>query len=80
MTVKVAINGFGRMGRLALRAAWGFDPARAEALTAPGEAWGGWCAGHRAHQRAERQCRNVGAFTGLRQRARTLAGRRRSAG
>src|SRR3546814_16502961 len=26
MTVRVAINGFGRMGRLALRAAWGADP------------------------------------------------------
>mgnify|MGYP002700207804 CR=1 FL=1 len=25
MTVRVAINGFGRMGRLALRAAWGWD-------------------------------------------------------
>ncbi|MEZ5530204.1 MAG: glyceraldehyde 3-phosphate dehydrogenase NAD-binding domain-containing protein [Porticoccaceae bacterium] len=25
MTIKVGINGFGRMGRLALRAAWGWD-------------------------------------------------------
>tara|TARA_R110001592_G_scaffold230932_1_gene487952 strand:- start:1508 stop:2572 length:1065 start_codon:yes stop_codon:yes gene_type:complete len=40
MTVKVAINGFGRMGRLALRAAWGFNPARADALVAPDDAWG----------------------------------------
>ena len=40
MTVKVAINGFGRMGRLAIRAAWGFNPARADTLIAPGNAWG----------------------------------------
>jgi glyceraldehyde 3-phosphate dehydrogenase len=25
MTIRVGINGFGRMGRLALRAAWGCD-------------------------------------------------------
>lgn len=40
MTVRVAINGFGRMGRLALRAAWGFDPVRPETLQDPGGAWG----------------------------------------
>lgn len=40
MAIRVAINGFGRMGRLALRAAWGFDPARAETLHAPGGDWG----------------------------------------
>jgi glyceraldehyde 3-phosphate dehydrogenase len=40
MTIKVAINGFGRMGRLALRAAWGFDPTAPETLRAPGGAWG----------------------------------------
>lgn len=40
MTIRVAINGFGRMGRLALRAAWGFDPARPETLTQPNGDWG----------------------------------------
>ena len=40
MTVRVAINGFGRMGRLALRAAWGFDPAKPASLQSPGGAWG----------------------------------------
>lgn len=40
MTTKIAINGFGRMGRLALRAAWGFDPSKPETLSAPGGAWG----------------------------------------
>lgn len=40
MTTKVAINGFGRMGRLALRAAWGFDPAHPATLTMPSGAWG----------------------------------------
>ncbi|MGY8959528.1 MAG: ArsJ-associated glyceraldehyde-3-phosphate dehydrogenase [Alphaproteobacteria bacterium] len=40
MTIRVAINGFGRMGRLALRAAWGFDPAAPETLRAPGGDWG----------------------------------------
>ena len=34
MTIKVAINGFGRMGRLAMRAAWGAGG------TNPGGAWG----------------------------------------
>lgn len=40
MTVRIAINGFGRMGRLALRAAWGFDPANPASLQNPGGAWG----------------------------------------
>lgn len=40
MTVRVGINGFGRMGRLATRAAWGFDPARPESLRLPVGAWG----------------------------------------
>lgn len=40
MTVRVGINGFGRMGRLALRAAWGFDPAKPESLTRPSGLWG----------------------------------------
>lgn len=40
MTVRVGINGFGRMGRLALRAAWAFDPARPESLSQPGGVWG----------------------------------------
>ncbi len=40
MTVRVGINGFGRMGRLALRAAWGFDPAKPESLTRPSGVWG----------------------------------------
>lgn len=40
MTIKIAINGFGRMGRLALRAAWGFDPANPATLTEPSGAWG----------------------------------------
>lgn len=40
MTVRVGINGFGRMGRLALRAAWAFDPARPESLSRPGGVWG----------------------------------------
>ena len=35
MTMRVAINGFGRMGRLALRAAWGFAPDAPSSLTAP---------------------------------------------
>ena len=38
--LRVAINGFGRMGRLALRAAWGFDPANPSSLTTPSNAWG----------------------------------------
>ena len=41
MTIRVGINGFGRMGRLALRAAWGFDPAKPESLHRPSGAWGG---------------------------------------
>lgn len=40
MTIRVGINGFGRMGRLALRAAWAFDPARPESLTGPAGVWG----------------------------------------
>ncbi|PIW26473.1 MAG: type I glyceraldehyde-3-phosphate dehydrogenase [Rhodospirillales bacterium CG15_BIG_FIL_POST_REV_8_21_14_020_66_15] len=40
MTVRIAINGFGRMGRLALRAAWGFDPAKPATLGEPAGAWG----------------------------------------
>lgn len=28
MTIKIGINGFGRMGRLALRAAWGWNEDR----------------------------------------------------
>ncbi len=40
MTVRVAINGFGRMGRLALRAAWGFDPSRPASIEGPEGAWG----------------------------------------
>lgn len=40
MTVRIGINGFGRMGRLAVRAAWGFDPARPESLRQPAGAWG----------------------------------------
>ena len=40
MTKRVAINGFGRMGRLSLRAAWGFHPTAAERFEQPGGAWG----------------------------------------
>lgn len=40
MTVRVGINGFGRMGRLVLRAAWGFDPSNPESLSSPGGVWG----------------------------------------
>jgi len=40
MTIRVGINGFGRMGRLALRAAWGFKPSRPESLTQPSGVWG----------------------------------------
>ena len=40
MTVRVGINGFGRMGRLAMRAAWCFDPTRPESLRTPCGAWG----------------------------------------
>ncbi len=40
MTARVAINGFGRMGRLALRAAWGHDPADPATLNAPAKGWG----------------------------------------
>lgn len=40
MTIRVAINGFGRMGRLGLRAAWGFDPRDPGSLEQPMGAWG----------------------------------------
>ena len=40
MTIRIGINGFGRMGRLATRAAWGFDPARPESLQQPVGVWG----------------------------------------
>lgn len=40
MTIRIGINGFGRMGRLALRAAWGFDPTRPESLRTPSGVWG----------------------------------------
>ena len=40
MTTRVGINGFGRMGRLALRAAWGFDPVRPASLSHPSGGWG----------------------------------------
>lgn len=40
MTIKVAINGFGRMGRLALRVAWGGNQAEPNTLSTPGGAWG----------------------------------------
>lgn len=40
MTVRVGINGFGRMGRLATRAAWGFDPVRPVSLRLPAGVWG----------------------------------------
>lgn len=40
MTIRVGINGFGRMGRLALRAAWAFDPARPESVSRPDGVWG----------------------------------------
>ncbi|GEM_PF-2876306 len=35
MTRRVAINGFGRAGRLAMRAAWGFDPRLPGSLEHP---------------------------------------------
>ncbi|MCG8543577.1 MAG: type I glyceraldehyde-3-phosphate dehydrogenase, partial [Alphaproteobacteria bacterium] len=41
MTIRIGINGFGRMGRLALRAAWGLDPAKPESLRRPSGVWGG---------------------------------------
>jgi glyceraldehyde 3-phosphate dehydrogenase len=40
MTVRVAINGFGRMGRLGLRAAWGFDPRDPSSMDHPTGPWG----------------------------------------
>jgi glyceraldehyde 3-phosphate dehydrogenase len=38
--IRVAVNGMGRMGRLWLRDAWGFDPAAPHTLSAPDGAWG----------------------------------------
>jgi len=40
MTIRVGINGFGRMGRLALRAAWDFDPRNSASLSNPAGVWG----------------------------------------
>lgn len=40
MTQRVAINGFGRVGRLAVRAAWGFDPRLPDSLEHPAGPWG----------------------------------------
>jgi glyceraldehyde 3-phosphate dehydrogenase len=40
MTVRIAINGFGRMGRLGLRAAWGHDPRDPDSLDNPTGPWG----------------------------------------
>jgi len=40
MTVKIAINGFGRMGRLWMRAAWGFEPTKPATLATPNGIWG----------------------------------------
>ena len=40
MTIRVGINGFGRMGRLLTRAAWGFDPTNPESLSRPSGLWG----------------------------------------
>lgn len=40
MAVKIAINGFGRMGRLWMRAAWGLDPTNPTTLTTPNGVWG----------------------------------------
>ena len=41
MTIRVGINGFGRMGRLTMRAAWGFDSSKPKSLTQPSGLWGG---------------------------------------
>ncbi len=40
MTIRIGINGFGRMGRLVLRAAWTFDPRNAGSLSKPAGVWG----------------------------------------
>ena len=40
MTIRVGINGFGRIGRLVLRAAWNFDPRDANSLSKPSGVWG----------------------------------------
>ncbi|MEM8974364.1 MAG: ArsJ-associated glyceraldehyde-3-phosphate dehydrogenase [Pseudomonadota bacterium] len=38
--MRVLINGFGRMGRLGFRAAWGFEPTTPQSLTVPARDWG----------------------------------------
>ncbi|MEC7397707.1 MAG: glyceraldehyde 3-phosphate dehydrogenase NAD-binding domain-containing protein, partial [Pseudomonadota bacterium] len=40
MSIRVGINGFGRIGRLVLRAAWGFDPIQPGSLIQPNGVWG----------------------------------------
>ena len=40
MSIRVAINGFGRMGRLSLRAAWAFDPSILSSWEHPNGPWG----------------------------------------
>lgn len=40
MTIRVAINGFGRMGRLGMRAAWGFDARNPASIDTPTGPWG----------------------------------------
>ena len=40
MSIRVGINGFGRIGRLVLRAAWGFDPVQPGSLIQPNGVWG----------------------------------------
>ena len=40
MSIRVGINGFGRIGRLMLRAAWGFDPIQPGSLIQPNGVWG----------------------------------------
>jgi glyceraldehyde 3-phosphate dehydrogenase len=40
MTIRVGINGFGRIGRLVLRAAWNFDPKNTDSLLKPSGVWG----------------------------------------
>ena len=40
MTIRVGINGFGRIGRLVLRAAWNFDSRDANSLSKPSGVWG----------------------------------------
>jgi len=38
MTIRIGINGFGRMGHLALRAAWGWPDLTFAHINEPGEA------------------------------------------